>query len=56
MIYLWSILVFSGLLVALALALVMAQRHLVHYGVCKVSINAGERALEVDGGQTLLQA
>jgi Na+-transporting NADH:ubiquinone oxidoreductase subunit F len=55
MVYLWSILVFAGLLAVLAAALVMAQRHLVSYGTCHVSINAGERILEVEGGQTLLQ-
>jgi len=55
-IYLWSILVFAGLLALLSAALVVAQRYLVHYGTCRVDINAGQRTLDVDGGQTLLQA
>ncbi|HUS45899.1 MAG TPA: FAD-binding oxidoreductase [Phycisphaerae bacterium] len=56
MIYLASILVFGGLLVALAAFLVVAERFLLDYGVCQVSINTGERVLEIEGGQTLLEA
>jgi len=55
LLYVWSILVFGGLLAALAALLVVAERRLVHYGTCTISINAGERVLEVEGGQTLLQ-
>lgn len=51
-----STLVFSGLLVGLAVVLTVAERLLIDYGICKVDINAGERLLEVDGGQTLLSA
>lgn len=51
-----SILILTGLLVLLAAGLVLAERRLVSYGVCKIDVNAGERPLEVDGGQTLLSA
>ena len=54
MIYLWSVLTFTGLSVLLAAWLVISERFLVNYGVCKLDINAGEKPLEVDGGQTLL--
>jgi Na+-transporting NADH:ubiquinone oxidoreductase subunit F len=56
MIYAISILVLVGLLVALAAFLVAAERLLLDYGICKVRVNAGERLLEVEGGQTLLEA
>ena len=49
-------LVFGGLLVGLAAALTVAERLLVNYGICKIDINAGDRELEVDGGQSLLSA
>ena len=55
-VYVAAISVFVLLLVALAAWLVVAERYLVNYGVCKVDINAGEKLLEVDGGQTLLHA
>ena len=50
------ILVLAGLFAGLAAALLVAERFLVNYGLCQIDINAGERALEVDGGQTLLSA
>jgi len=56
MIYVVSILALVGLLVALAAFLVAAERLLLDYGICKVRVNAGERVLEVEGGQTLLEA
>jgi Na+-transporting NADH:ubiquinone oxidoreductase subunit F len=34
----------------------IAERLLINYGVCKLDINAGEKPLEVDGGQTLLSS
>jgi Na+-transporting NADH:ubiquinone oxidoreductase subunit F len=49
-------LVFGGLTAVLALGLIIAERFLVNYGICKLDINAGEEPLEVDGGQTLLSA
>ena len=56
MVYLWSVLTLGGLSVAMAALLVVAQRFLVSYGVCKLDINAGEKPLEVEGGRTLLAA
>jgi len=38
----------------LSALLTVAERVLVNYGVCEIDINAGEKALEVEGGQTLL--
>lgn len=55
MIWVFSVAIFAGLLVLLAVGLTLAERCLVNYGVCQVDINAGKRALEVDGGQSLLQ-
>ena len=54
MVYLWSVLSFGGLTTALAALLMVAERYLVSYGVCKLDINAGEEPLEVEGGRTLL--
>ncbi len=51
-----SILALTGLLVALGISLLLAERFLINYGICQVEINAGERTLEVEGGQTLLSA
>jgi len=48
--------VLGGLFVFLAGALLLAERYLINYGVCEIDINAGERTLEVEGGQTLLSA
>jgi Na+-transporting NADH:ubiquinone oxidoreductase subunit F len=56
MVYLWSVLSFAGLTVSLAALLLVAQRFLVSYGICKLDINTGEKPLEVEGGQTLLAA
>jgi len=54
MIYLLSVASFAGLVMALSAGLMIAERLLINYGVCKLDINAGEKPLEVDGGQTLL--
>jgi Na+-transporting NADH:ubiquinone oxidoreductase subunit F len=54
MVYLWSALSFGGLTTALAALLMVAERYLVSYGICKLDINAGEKPLEVEGGRTLL--
>lgn len=54
MVYLWSVLSFSGLTVSLAAILVAAERFLISYGICRLDINAGEKVIELDGGQTLL--
>jgi Na+-transporting NADH:ubiquinone oxidoreductase subunit F len=55
-IYLSSIISFAGLIVMLAILLIVSERLLVNYGVCKLDINAGEKPLELDGGQTLLSS
>ncbi|MCK4753407.1 MAG: 2Fe-2S iron-sulfur cluster binding domain-containing protein [Planctomycetes bacterium] len=54
MVYLWSVLSLGGLTAALAGLLIVSERLLVDYGVCKLDINSGEEPLEVDGGDTLL--
>ncbi len=54
MIYLLSVISFAGLAVALAAMLMIAEKLLINYGVCKLDINAGEKPLELEGGQTLL--
>lgn len=51
-----SILTLGALFGALAGGLLVAERWLVNYGECAVDINAGERVLDVEGGQTLLSA
>lgn len=56
MVYLWSVLFFAGLAMALAALLMVAERLLINYGICKLDINAGEKPLEVNGGQTVLAA
>ena len=55
-IYVWSIVSFAGLIVSLAILLVVSERLLVNYGVCRLDINAGEKPLDLDGGQTLLSS
>jgi len=55
-IYLYSVLSFSGLVVLLAAGLTIAERFLINYGICKLDINAGEKPLELEGGQTLLSS
>lgn len=54
--FLLPVVVLTGLFLALAGALIVAERVLINYGICQIDINAGGRALEVDGGQTLLSA
>ncbi|MDD5458019.1 MAG: 2Fe-2S iron-sulfur cluster binding domain-containing protein [Phycisphaerae bacterium] len=56
MVYLLSVAVFGGLAIVLSGVLIVAERFLVNYGICKLDINAGEKPLEVQGGQTLLAA
>ncbi|HUX39265.1 MAG TPA: 2Fe-2S iron-sulfur cluster binding domain-containing protein [Rectinemataceae bacterium] len=46
--------VFVAMMVAVTVLLLLAERYLLNYGVCKVDINKGERILEVEGGNTLL--
>jgi len=47
---------FSAMLGLLGLLLALAEKYLAAYGVCAVDINAGERRLEIEGGDTLLEA
>jgi Na+-transporting NADH:ubiquinone oxidoreductase subunit F len=54
MIYILATVAFAGLLVTLSALLTVAERVLINYGICKLDINAGEKPLEVEGGQTLL--
>ena len=56
MIFVLAIFVLGGLFAGLAGALLVAERVLINYGICSIDINAGERTLEVEGGQTLLSA
>lgn len=46
--------VVAGVLLGLTALLLIAERLLVNYGECQVSINAGERVLTTNGGGTLL--
>jgi Na+-transporting NADH:ubiquinone oxidoreductase subunit F len=54
--FLLPVLVLAGLFLALAGALLLAERVLVNYGTCTIDINSGGRTLEVDGGQSLLNS
>lgn len=54
MTYILATVAFAGLLVMLSALLTVAERVLLNYGTCKLDINAGEKPLEVEGGQTLL--
>ncbi len=54
--FLLSATVMVGLVVCLAALLLVAERLLVDYGECEVSVNAGERAFVLPGGGTLLEA
>lgn len=56
MIYVTAALVIVGLFVLLAVLLMVAERHLVQYGKCKLSLNEGATVIEVQGGGTLLSA
>ena len=51
-----AVVVLGGLFISLAGVLILAERYLVNYGVCEIDINAGERQLEIEGGQTLLSS
>jgi Na+-transporting NADH:ubiquinone oxidoreductase subunit F len=46
--------IFVALMVVVTSLLLLAERYLLNYGTCKVDINAGERTLETEGGNTLL--
>ena len=52
--FLLPVVVLAGLFLVLAGALLLAEMVLVNYGICTIVVNSGERTLEVDGGQSLL--
>lgn len=54
MIYAYAITVFIGFMVISTALLLLAERYLANYGVCKIDINAGHRIFEISGGQSLL--
>ena len=56
MIYLYSLGVFTAVVVLLTIFLLLAEKFLADYGICEVTINSGERIFEIDGGCTLLSA
>ena len=47
-----SILIATGVL--LSIILVIAEKKILNYGTCLISVNGGERDLEVEGGSSLL--
>lgn len=53
---LFATLVISGICAALAVLLLIAERYLANYGQCRLTINAGERELDVKGGRTVLES
>ncbi|HEG43285.1 hypothetical protein LCGC14_2535360 [marine sediment metagenome] len=52
--YLYAVAAFGSIVVILSAGLIVAERFLVNYGICKLDINAGEKPLELEGGRTLL--
>ncbi len=52
--YLLAVAAFGSIVVILSAGLIVAERFLVNYGICKLDINAGEKPLELEGGRTLL--
>lgn len=51
-----AICVTTGLFLILTVILLIAERRLVNYGICQVSVNNGEQVLSLDGGGNLLSA
>jgi NADH-quinone oxidoreductase subunit E len=54
--YVLPALMLMGVLVILCIALIVAEKLLVNYGVCKIVVDDGEQTFEVDGGQSLMSA
>jgi Na+-transporting NADH:ubiquinone oxidoreductase subunit F len=54
--YVLPVLTINMVFAGLAVALVVAEKVLVDYGICQVDINSGGKVLEVEGGQNLLSA
>jgi Na+-transporting NADH:ubiquinone oxidoreductase subunit F len=46
----------TGVFIGLSVLLLVAERYLVNYGICTISINEGSSVLEQPGGTTLLSA
>ncbi len=44
----------SGLTTVLSILILLAERYLVNYGLCKIDINGGSKSIEVEGGGQLL--
>jgi len=55
-IILLAVCVTTGLFLALSAALLVAERRLVNYGVCQVTVNGGEQGFAIEGGCNLLSA
>jgi len=55
-----SILISVGFLLAcglvLATLLIIAEKKILNYGICKIDVNGGKKELEVDGGSSLLSS
>ena len=56
LIYVLPAFMLMGVLVLLCLALIVAEKLLVNYGVCQIVVDGGEQTFEVDGGQSLMSA
>ncbi|MHC4247666.1 MAG: FAD-binding oxidoreductase [Planctomycetota bacterium] len=54
--YVLPLLALNLVFASLAVALVVAEKALVDYGVCQIDINSGGKVFEVEGGQNLLSA
>jgi len=46
----------SGMFIGFAVLLLVAEKYLVNYGTCTISINEGSTVFELQGGSTLLSA
>ena len=51
-----SVAFISGTGLALSLMLILAEKKILNYGICKIDINAGKKQLEVKGGDSLLSS
>ncbi len=54
MIYAYATSVFVGFMVISTALLLLAERYLANYGICKIDVNAGHRTIEIPGGESLL--
>jgi len=51
-----AICVTTGLFLVMTVILLIAERRLVNYGICQLSVNNGEQVFSVEGGGNLLTA